>query len=316
MDSSYIEIMPSLHLIKGLNPSPFTYTGTNIYLLGPPSSVIMIDAGQDVPAYQTLLSSIISENKLKIDHIIITHFHPDHTLGLKFLIKHNPTIKIYKFLTADFETPPPSIDLNSLDLSYESFLCLNKMQISENLKIHTFDVLLQKELGFLYLPLKNNEVLNVNDYSLEILHLPGHSNDSIGIYEKKTKSFFAGDTILGLGSGTTINNASLYMKSLERIMGLDILNLLPGHGDVYLGAEKVKEQIYLFYNHRKKREAQIEECLEKGEKISFSEIFSRVYGEVGAGLVEAAKRNLKMHLEKLVEEGKVGIVEQEIYAKL
>ena len=199
MDSSYTKIMPSLNLLKGLNPSPFTYTGTNIYLLGSPSSVIMIDAGQDVPAYQSLLSSIISEHKLKIEHIIITHFHPDHTFGLKFLIQHNPAVKIYKFLTDDPEASPLTIDLNSLDLSFESFLRLNKMQISESLKIQTFDTLLQNQLGFLYKPLKNSDILNLNDYSLEIFHLPGHSNDSIGIYEKNRKNFFSGDTILGWG---------------------------------------------------------------------------------------------------------------------
>ena len=71
-----VEMVPGLHRVVCENPSPFTFHGTNTYLLGE-DKVAIIDPGPaDEAHYQALLTAI---GKRPVSHIIVTHTHADHS---------------------------------------------------------------------------------------------------------------------------------------------------------------------------------------------------------------------------------------------
>lgn len=81
--------------------------------------------------------------------------------------------------------------------------------------------------------LKNNEVLNLGKYKLKAIYTPGHSIGSCCFYEEKTKFLFSGDTLFAYGTPALITPSGSkndYLKSLKKLLKLDIKKILPGHG--------------------------------------------------------------------------------------
>ncbi len=76
----------------------------------------------------------------------------------------------------------------------------------------------------------------------EIYQTPGHSPGSLSIYWKARKALFTGDVIFYGGIGRTDfaeGNSKLLLQSIERLSQLDTELLLPGHGEIVMGRERV-----------------------------------------------------------------------------
>lgn len=82
--------------------------------------------------------------------------------------------------------------------------------------------------------LKEGDKIEAGELELEVIHTPGHTPGSICLYDRNKKILFSGDTIFSDGVGRTDTpggNEEDLVKSIEKIMGLQINTLLPGHGD-------------------------------------------------------------------------------------
>ena len=76
------ELRPGIRRIVANNPSPFTFKGTNTYLVGT-DELALIDPGPGDPAH---LEAILKAAGTKpIKHILLTHTHHDHFEGLPAL---------------------------------------------------------------------------------------------------------------------------------------------------------------------------------------------------------------------------------------
>jgi glyoxylase-like metal-dependent hydrolase (beta-lactamase superfamily II) len=85
--------------------------------------------------------------------------------------------------------------------------------------------------------------LVVKGMVFQVIHTPGHSPGSISLYWPEQKALFTGDVIFKDGLGRTDlpgGSGSTLKKSIRTLAGLDVECLLPGHGDVILGAEQVR----------------------------------------------------------------------------
>ena len=77
------ELAPGVVRLVANNPSPFTYKGTNTYLIGT-SHLILIDPG---PSDEAHLAAILAYAAGRpITHVLITHTHRDHVDGLDALL--------------------------------------------------------------------------------------------------------------------------------------------------------------------------------------------------------------------------------------
>lgn len=76
---------------------------------------------------------------------------------------------------------------------------------------------------------KDGTKLKIGDLKWEILHTPGHSDDSICIYCPYTGDLFAGDTPIVINSVHS-SYAEAMMTTLEKLAARDIKTIYVGHG--------------------------------------------------------------------------------------
>lgn len=136
---------------------------------------------------------------------------------------------------------------------------------------------------------------------LRVWHTPGHEEDHISYHMPIDGAVFSGDTILG-NSSSSVRNLKQYMESLETLASLSPEILCPGHGQIIRdGAARIA----WYAQHRNEREEQVLSALAEGAG-SVDEIVTFVYPrDLADNLREAASRNVRTHLQKLVEEGRV-----------
>ena len=83
------KLSPRVLRVLGHNPGSFSLQGTNMYIVGQGASRILIDAGQgkadDLPA---LLRAMANDGAERLSDVLITHYHHDHTEGIKDLRAH------------------------------------------------------------------------------------------------------------------------------------------------------------------------------------------------------------------------------------
>ena len=137
--------------------------------------------------------------------------------------------------------------------------------------------------------------------SLRAYFTPGHEDDHVSFYLSADRAVFSGDTILG-NSSSSVRNLKQYMNSLEVLASLKPRILCPGHGQIISNGS---ERVEWYISHRTQREEQVLAALNAGA-ASVEEVVTAVYPRnLRRNLHSAAARNVRTHLEKLTEEGRV-----------
>lgn len=76
--------------------------------------------------------------------------------------------------------------------------------------------------------LHNGMQLRIGDEIAEVIHTPGHSQDSVCLYFHKSRTLFSGDTVLSIKSkGGTYSDE--YIEMLERFLRFNINVIYSGH---------------------------------------------------------------------------------------
>ena len=95
--------------------------------------------------------------------------------------------------------------------------------------------------------LKEGMVLDTGEWKLEVMETPGHSQGSLCLYEPRAKVLFSGDTVFPDGN---IGRTDMYggstpdlVVSIERLTGLDVEIMYPGHMEIT--GRDVKRQIQM-----------------------------------------------------------------------
>jgi glyoxylase-like metal-dependent hydrolase (beta-lactamase superfamily II) len=150
----------------------------------------------------------------EIGLIILTHCHPDHFEGIEA-----------------FMNEPAKVAINREEERY----------LRESGKL-LFEMMRQPMPEFrIDFYLKEGELL-LGRESFHIYETPGHSPGSLSIHWPERKVLFTGDLIFDGGIGRTDfleGNSRLIKESIERMSRLDTQLLLPGHGGIVIGREKV-----------------------------------------------------------------------------
>jgi glyoxylase-like metal-dependent hydrolase (beta-lactamase superfamily II) len=94
---------------------------------------------------------------------------------------------------------------------------------------------------------------------------------------------------------------TVYLRSLERLLSLDLAALAPGHGHV-IG--KPHDEVRRLIAHRLKREQKVVGAFSKKNPATLDELLPFVYDDVPQRVHLVARRSLHAHLLKLRDEGK------------
>lgn len=89
---------------------------------------------------------------------------------------------------------------------------------------------------------EGSELLDLGDRHFEVLHLPGHSPGSIGLWESKTGILFSGDAVYDgpLLDNLPDSNVSDYLATMERLRELPVTVVHAGH-DPSFGRSRLRE---------------------------------------------------------------------------
>ena len=81
--------------------------------------------------------------------------------------------------------------------------------------------------------LREGEVLRLAGHDYEVVHIPGHSAGSIGLYDRERKLFFCGDALQAQGTLTQgiagASDREAYVASLDKVERLEIEHLIAAH---------------------------------------------------------------------------------------
>ena len=188
------------------------------------SRCFLIDPG----AEGRRLLNFARDNFWVIEKILLTHGHFDHT-GAINEIRITNDIPVYAYENADSYLLDPLKNL--------SHFAGHDIYIRDVHYFHDGDIL----------TLNNNRN---PDFTLKVMHTPGHTEDSVTLYSANEGAAFVGDTIFKGSIGSTMypggNGKDLQESITQKIFALpDDTLLLSGHSDpTTVKAERSRYMLY------------------------------------------------------------------------
>jgi glyoxylase-like metal-dependent hydrolase (beta-lactamase superfamily II) len=260
---------PGIRRILCGNPGPFTFRGTNTWLIGAGSSVAVLDPGpEDAAHLDAILRATAGE---RISHILVSHTHRDHSPGVAALQAATgaPSHGFGPHMT------PPDQGGEGGDHGF------------------TPDIVLA-----------DGAAVEGDGWRLSAIHTPGHCANHLCFALDGTGVLFSADHVMSW-STTVVSppdgDMAAYMASLARLRARDDRLFLPGHGPALPGPAPFMAALAA---HRLEREAMVLDALRAARRATAQALVPAVYGPaLDARLVPAAARSLLAHLIKLEAEG-------------
>ncbi len=168
----------------------------------------IIDAGCYYADEQDTLSYYISDNKLNVKYLLATHLHLDHSFGDRYVYN------MYGIgLTAH---PNDAFLLENMEEQASMFgiqMPAPPIPISHNIK--------------------EGDIFKIGKYTLQAIHVPGHSPGSIVYYCQEERVAFGGDVLFRGSIGRTDLSGGNYNQLITGIR--EKLLTLPENTVVYSG---------------------------------------------------------------------------------
>jgi glyoxylase-like metal-dependent hydrolase (beta-lactamase superfamily II) len=96
-------------------------------------------------------------------------------------------------------------------------------------------------------PFEDGTTFDLGNCSIEVLHLPGHTSDSCGFWFEERGVLVAGDLIPRKGNPSRWDFPTGclpdLLESVEIILGLELEQLIPGHGETIRGTADIRAEL-------------------------------------------------------------------------
>ncbi len=269
------KIFPNIERITAPNASPFTFKGTNSYIVGN-GQIAIIDPGPNDKEHFLAILKAIRGRKLKA--ILLTHTHKDHSnLAAKLSNKTKAPI-----------------------------LFGGKHRLSRNKRLFEIN-LLKKSCDWNLVPdktLTDGDIIKIGGLKIRAIATAGHCANHFCFGLENTPLLFSGDHIMGWNSSLIAppdGDLGEYLLSLKKLLKQNWNIFLPAHGGEIKQAKKYTEQILA---HREYRNQQILALL-RDKYLTLRELVDIIYPSHKGRLRFAASLTLKAHLEYLLKKGKI-----------
>ena len=177
-----------------------------------------------------------------VRYVILTHYHADHSYGA------------YLFPEADVVSHVDCRDL----LVERGIPALEAAQVDEpeleDVSIRIPDITFEE----------GDIALQLNKRVARLIHVPGHTRDSIMVYIEDARVLFASDTVMPVPS-IVDGDVELLRTSLRKVTDLPIENMVQGHGEIILRGE-VKSTVEMSLSYLDCVEEMVAEVIRKGEQ--------------------------------------------------
>lgn len=273
---SAVELSPGLRRLTARNPGPFTFRGTNTYLIGTRKTVV-VDPG---PALEAHIDTIVHAlDGSELEAILVSHTHMDHSPGARLLQKRTGA----PIIGSGPHRPARALmenEINPLDSSGD--------------KEHTPD----RQLW-------DGDIFKASEVSIETIETPGHTANHLCFSIAGDDVLLSADHVMGWSTSIVAppdGSMRDYMASIEKLLARSEQTYYPGHGGHIDNAHSYVTDLK---QHRIRRENSILSEISASEK-SIPEIVATLYASVDPSLHPAASLSVFAHLEDLVERGLAG----------
>ena len=259
-----VTVAPNVVRLTAPNPGVMTGPGTNSYIVGN-RELAVIDPGPAIESHIEALRAAVGD---RLKWILCTHTHLDHS----------PAAAALKTATGARIAGMPTAQDGRQDGDFAPDRVLAE-----------------------------GDRVTVDGMALRAVFTPGHVANHLCYLLEEQKLLFTGDHVMQ-GSTVVISppggDMQAYLASLDKLLGLDLAALAPGHGHVI---ETPHEEARRLIAHRLGREKKVADALSRRNPATLDELVPYAYDDVSEKLYPVARRSLHAHLIKLEKEGRAKV---------
>lgn len=274
---------PLVRRVLAPNPSPYTYTGTQTWLVGAGAEIAVIDPGPagsgmsigdpaDANGEGHVDAILRAVGDARITAILCTHTHRDHSPAAAPL-KAATGARIIGCAPLMLSDDGPRAD-SAFDPDYAPDQIL-----------------------------RDGESVSGEGWTLQAVTTPGHTSNHICYALQESGALFTGDHVMKWSTSVVSppdGNMADYMASLQKLYDRDDRIYYPAHGPA---VEKPKQLVRGMIGHRRQREAQIVKLLST-RPHTIPDMVAAMYKGLDPRLVGAAGRSVLAHLLDLQGRGR------------
>ena len=263
------QLEPLVRRVLAPNPSAFTYTGTQTYLVGGADGLAIIDPGPDVKEHLAALEAAVGS--APVTAILCTHTHRDHSPAARPMARRTGA-PVIGCAPLAIESDAPRADA-PFDQTYRP------------------DRVLQ-----------DGDEISGPGWTLTTVATPGHTSNHLCFALAESGALFTGDHVMGWSTTVVAppdGNMADYMASLDKLYARDDRIYYPAHGPA---VERPRQLVRGMAGHRRQRERQILRLLRDGPQ-KIQDLVPQMYAGVDRGLWPAAGQSVLAHLIDLERRG-------------
>jgi glyoxylase-like metal-dependent hydrolase (beta-lactamase superfamily II) len=267
---------PLVRRVLATNPSAFTFTGTQTYVVGAGGDVAVIDPG---PAEEEHLAALLAAiGGARVSAILCTHTHRDHSPAAAPLAARTgaPIVGCAPLTLAD--------DGPRSDAAFDADYRPDRV-------------------------LADGESLAGEGWTLTAVATPGHTSNHLCFALAESGALFTGDHVMGWSTSIVSppdGDMTDYMESLQKLHDRDDRIYYPAHGPA---VTRPRQLVRGMIGHRRQRENQILRQI-AGGTARIADMVPAMYKGVDQRLWPAAERSVLAHLIDLERRGKVARCEE------
>ncbi|WP_018012171.1 MBL fold metallo-hydrolase [Sinorhizobium medicae] len=270
-----VRVAKGVQRITVNNPGPFTFHGTNTYIVGH-KSVAVIDPGPDDDAHFHALMNALQGRE--VTHIAVSHTHSDHSPLVRRLAGETGA-------TVVGEGP------------HRAARPLHAGEVNPFAESSDMDFVPD-------LALPNGARVEGDGWSLTAVATPGHTANHLAFALDTTDILFSADHVMAWATSIVAppdGSMAEYMASLDKLLERDDRLFLPGHGGP---VNEPASFVRALKAHRKMRERAVLERLRAGDR-HIADMVKVIYASTDPRLHGAAALSMLAHIEDLIEQGRV-----------
>ena len=266
------------------NASPYTYTGTQTWIVGNGKNVAVIDPGPvgsghsigdpaDIRGEGHVEAILHAIGNAKVVTILCTHTHRDHSPAAAPL-KAATGATIIGCAPLVLRDDGPRAD-SAFDPDYRPDRILT-----------------------------DGEIISGDGWTLEAVATPGHTSNHLCFALQESGALFTGDHVMKWSTSVVSppdGDMSDYLASLQKLYDREDRIYYPAHGPA---VENPRQLVRGMIGHRRQRERQIVKLLEAGEG-HVPNMVAVMYKGLDPRLIGAAGRSVLAHLIDLQNQGRV-----------
>lgn len=270
-----VALTPLVRRMLRPNPSPFTFRGTNTYVIGRGAVAVLDPGPEDAGGQAALLAALAGET---VTHVVVTHTHRDHSPAAAALkaatgarivgcAPHHAARALVAGETARLDAA------NDLDYAPDAVM-------------------------------GRGDALEGAGFTLRAVPTPGHTMNHLAFELVEENALFSGDHVMAWSTSIVAppdGSMAAYMASLEALRGRADAIYWPGHGGP---VREPQRYVRALLGHRRQREAAILARLGEAPR-RIAELVALNYAGLDPRLTGAAALSTFAHVEDLLARGLV-----------